>query len=189
MGGKITSILQHLVEKGLNKVTVARALCGTCDVSNVNEVCVAILADIEKKRQLEADGETHVVSRGLALPDSLINRFAYDTLRLFNEYEQRMALPVHLLGLIKTQLQIYEPDGLKAKQYVASTYLVARHPDAGNRKIAAAVECDHTTIRRWRKKSDFQLRVEFWKKEKDDGHMRDAKLFQSYLKRIDEFSE
>ena len=185
MGEMITSLRQYLVEKDLNERTVGNALYTVDDVTAVNKVCVAILGDIEKRRQLEADGETHVVARGLALPDSLIDRFAYDTLRLLNK--QRMALPEHLLKLIKTQLNIANPDDEKMEQYAVSAYLVSRHPDAGNRKIAAAVGCDHTTIRRWRKESDFQWRVETWK-DMDDSKMRGAKLFQPYLNRIDEFS-
>ncbi len=158
MGGRITSLYQYLLKKGLSKLTVGKAIFGSNDVTAVDEVCVAILADIEKRRQLEADGETHVVSRGLALPDSLIDRFAYDTLRLFNEFGTTM--PEQLLELVKTQLHIADPDEEKASQYVVSAYLVSRHPDASNRKIAAAVGCDHTTIRRWRTAGNFQQRVE-----------------------------
>ena len=158
MGGRITSLYQYLLKEGLSKRTVGKAIFFSNDVTAVNEVCAAILADIEKQRQLKANGETHIVSRGLALPDSLINRFAYDTLRLFNKFGT--AIPEQLLELIKTQLQIADPDEEKASQYVVSAYLVSRHPDASNREIAAAVGCDHTTIRRWRTEGDFQKRVE-----------------------------
>ena len=182
---KKTSVnwFSFLISKGVKKSAVTDVLIGRLDKDSISLVFDAISADIINRHKLKSDGETQVVSRGLALSDAKINELAFSTLSLLIKYKEDVPPP--LLNVIKKQLKIAQFEEEKLGQFEVAAYLVARHPEAGNRKISEIIGCNHVTLSRWKKETRFRSYVETWENNLDDTSAREALLFAPYWARID----
>ena len=122
----------------------------------VDKVSQWLLAELLRREEMTNRGETQVVGGGAAIPDSYVNLQACFMLRA-----SRQRPPQSLLELIRVQLRVKILDEWEtnADKYDLAAGLVAENPNISNREAARLIGVDHTTIRRWRAKPDFQRRV------------------------------
>lgn len=146
----------HL-ETSVGPNTLSDAVDGKAEA--VERVSQSLLTELARREEMTIHGETHVVSRGAAIPDSYVNHLAFLMLRACQWKGQS---PPHLLcELIRVQLKVRVLDELEthAYEYELAAGLVAENRNISNREVARLVGVDHTTIRRWRTQSEFQRRV------------------------------
>ena len=137
----------------------------------VEKVSQSLLAELVRREEMTDRGETHVVSRGAAIPDSYVNHLAYFMLRACQMRKQ--STPRLLCELIRVQLKITvrEEWETHADHYDLAACLVAEDRNISNREVARLVNVDHTTIRRWRAEPEFQRRVAL---DRGDHHLSDT---------------
>ena len=155
------------------------------DGGSEETVCLlsnALLKMIEKRIQLIENGDTAVVRREMAVPESLIKRL---TAAMLNACESEDKFPAELLELIRIQLvgsrrwdilgeagllvEIGIDDDQNLDRKTKAAMYLAANPEASNRQIALAVGADQSTIGRWRREQEFQRSIGEGKKVDNIG--------------------
>lgn len=109
-----------------------------------------LISELDRREVLEKNGETQIQSRGLAIPNFLVNCWTYNILEDCNEY--RITPPIELCEVIYRQLKCThetrrDDDTTMAK--IKAQKLRAANPNLSIREIAREVGVAHTTVMRW----------------------------------------
>ena len=129
-----------------------RAACTDGDARAIEEFSTTLSGNLVQRETRTRQGETQLVVRGEALPDSLIGNYAYRMLRACAR--NHVPPPNELADLMQLLLKQDRPPQRSERRYVkrmdALNY-VREHPGAGVREIAQAVGVAPSTVSRWKK--------------------------------------
>jgi hypothetical protein len=127
------------------------------------------LERIIEARNLERHGETHLIARGLAVPDKLIDWFITCALDAGSFYE---SLEIHrdLIVLIKERLggpfSEYEMQSKVKEKRLAAAWVAGSMRAQGItpslRKVAQVLSVAPSTVKRWFKPGEFEAEAEKW---------------------------
>lgn len=125
-----------------------------------DKLSLALLENAIKRESLISAGESHLVGRKKAIPESIINETSL--LILERCQEDKIPPPTSLIVLLRMQLERLSPlNILKSddRAFDLAALMLASNEDYTNRKIGQAVGVDQSTIGRWKKDVDFMKRV------------------------------
>ena len=131
-------------------MALVKLACRDGNIDAISELSSVLLNNVNWRRAQIKTGKTQLVSRGHALPDSIINNFAYRMLKACRH--QELVPPSELVELIQCQLNQDRAPSRAARRYVQRCEAIAfkaDHPDAGINKIARAVDVNPSTVSRW----------------------------------------
>ena len=134
----------------LINMALVKLACGAGNIDAISELSLNLLSNANRRLTQIKTGERQLVSRGHALPDSLINNFAYRMLKACRH--QELVPPSELVELIQCQLNQDRAPAGAARRYVQRCEAIAfkaDHPAAGVNEIARAVGVNPSTISRW----------------------------------------
>lgn len=157
--------LDELLENaGLEKSVVRSALGG--DYRDIDELCLQVLERLIERRRLEANGETHLQSRGKAISDALINHLIVGILEVLHQdgAEPRSSFVM----LVREQLGGQSSGIMKsaAKEFgrERALWLAFQMRRGGEqptiRKIAEKMNVEASTVSRWFPDDTFREQVE-----------------------------
>ena len=131
-----------------------QAACSDGDARAIEEFSTTLSGNLVQRETRTRQGETQLVARSEALPDSLIGNYAYRMLRACSR--SRVPPPNELVELMQLLLKQDRPPQRSERRFVkrvdAIDY-VRGHPGAGVREIAQAVGVAPSTVSRWRKQN------------------------------------
>ncbi|MCP4933200.1 MAG: hypothetical protein GY927_03125 [bacterium] len=156
-------IADELKQYGIDPRLLAAALDGKAKA--IDELCLHIMEDLIERESMIAPGKTHLQSRKITMPDSLINTL----IQMISE--SCLTQHVHPTGsfyMLVTKMlggansKRHKKTVTKQKQ-VAAASLITRKPELSTRQVAEMISVDHTTVSRWLKDDYLQHLIEIFK--------------------------
>jgi hypothetical protein len=151
---------------GLDPSLLSAALSG--DEHIMDDLCIKLLEGLIERKQLAANGETHLASRSEAISDALINHLIVSMLEVLQEYD--LAPRQSLILLVRDRLggpqtAIMKNAGKRAGRQRA-LWLAFQMRRKGEqptiRAIAKKMDVEPSTISRWFEGENFGERVEIF---------------------------
>jgi len=150
------------------------------DPEAISELALLIIQKLIEAKQLSKSGETHLVRRGLAVPDKLVNWLVTCMLDALS-WNDNLHIPRDLIVLIRERLGGSNPEyeqGSRAHEMrwhaiIVGAQLKAQGIEPSFRMLAKVFNVAPSTVMRWFPNDDFQKEVEAWSKTFDeDGKPR-----------------
>lgn len=139
------------------------------DEASASRLCLQLIELIVERRKREQAGETHLVGRGEAISDSLVNYLIAMMLDAL-DWNDQMIIPRDLIVLIKHQLGA-DTSVEDAKMTVNTNrqnarsigaQLKARGEKVSLGRVAEIMNVERSTVLRWFKNQDFHEEVDWW---------------------------
>jgi hypothetical protein len=143
-----------LKQFGIDPYMVSGAL--DADPSDISELSLQLLELIIERKKLEKAGKTHVVSRGVAISDTLVNYLINMMLDAL-DWNDDLFIPRDLIVLIRHQTggaatdwdRVEELKELRTKAIITAVELVAEGKLPTIRAVARKLGVSATTVMRW----------------------------------------
>ena len=139
------------------------------DQETISFYALFFLEKLEEARQRKAQGETHLVRRGLAVPDKLIDWFikcALDAMSYYGALEINRDLIVLIKERLGGQISEYEQITLTKEQKLwacwAAGAMKARGEEPSIREVARRLGLSPSTVSRWFAPGEFKAAAEKW---------------------------
>lgn len=129
----------------------------------VDELSLQLIERYLAKERLIADGESHLVRFGKAIPDSLTNELTSLILDGYCE-KGETAPPMSLSVLVRAQLRrvddpCYLPDAALADKKAMAAALLRASPQISARQVAKIIGTSNPTVSRWLADPRFQEQI------------------------------
>jgi hypothetical protein len=162
---KIETVANQLQRYGIDRNLVLKALdldpTESWQTQEMDSACdslaVTLLEKIVDRKKAESGGETHLVGRGEAIPDSLINEVAL--LMMASCAWEEMPTPYSLVVLFRAQLDrlgISSQVDFDLDDKTLAAVLLKSAPKTSIRKIALAIDVAPSSVSRWQREQSFQ---------------------------------
>jgi hypothetical protein len=162
---KLFSIEAELRKFGFDPSIIASAL--DADSEAISEISLILMEKIIEARQLEAQGETQLVSRGLAVPQKLMDWLISLMLDALS-WNDTLHIPRDLIVLIRERLggsnpyyeQAARTHVMRNNALMIGGQMLARGLQPSFRSIAKLLEISPSTVKRWFDDRDFEKEVQ-----------------------------
>jgi predicted transcriptional regulator len=157
----------RLTELGIEVEDVVGSL--DADEAAASRLSLRLIELLVERRTREASGDTHLVGRGEAIADSLVNYLIAMMLDAL-DWTDRMIIPRDLIVLIKHQLRAdvsIEARNMEVRHNRHSAVsigaqLIKRGEPVSLGIVAKIMNVERSTVMRWFKDGDFLKEVEEW---------------------------
>lgn len=157
----------RLKELGIDMLDAVGSL--DADEASTSRLSLRLIELIVERRAREREGETHLVGRGEAISDSLVNYLIAMMLDAL-DWNNEMTIPRDLIVLIKHQLNAdksAEHDAMKLanrKEAALSVggLMIAQGKTVSIAKVAEAMGVQRSTVMRWFKGENYQQKATEW---------------------------
>ncbi len=143
-----------LKKYGIEPALFAKTL--DADPKAISELCLQLLELLIERENAESSGETHLVGRGKAISNSLVNHFINTMLDALS-WNDDLCLPRDLIVLIRHQLggdannaiaKRQKSNELRSHAYTIGAQLLERDKTLSIRKVASILKVNVSTISR-----------------------------------------
>ena len=149
------------------------------DQDAISEMALRLMEKIIEAQAIAADGETHLIRRGLAIPEKLIDWVICCSLNALS-WNDDMTIPRDLVVLVRERLGgnlHYEKEGEirenKQNAKLIAGQLMARGINPTFKIIGEALRVAPSTVKRWFEPGEFERERDVYAKWFDkDGKMR-----------------
>ncbi len=171
--------MQHVVDRyGIDIQLVAGVM--DADPSAISEMSLILMDKIIEAKALAKKGETHLVRRGLAIPDKLIDWIICCSLDAFSWHDE-LHIPRDLIVLIRERLGGSNPEyeqaskahEMKGNAAFVAGQLKAQGDNPTFKMLAEVFGVSPSTVKRWFGPGEFEKKRDFWASKFDsDGKLK-----------------
>lgn len=166
-------IESELRKFGIDASLVAGAL--DADQAAISELSLQLMEKLIEARELAQAGETHLVRRGLAIPDKLVNWIIACSLDAMS-WSDNLEISRDLIVLIRERLggsnphyeQASRVHELKMNAAIIGGQLKAQGINPTLKVLADALAVVPSTVKRWFEDGEFEREIERWSRLFDE---------------------
>jgi hypothetical protein len=166
---------EELERYGINSDLLGGIL--DADLDAISEISLHLMEKIIEARRLEKEGETHLIRRGLGVPDRLVDWIICCSLDALS-WNDELIIPRDLIVLIRERLggpkPQYEQEGEmrhnKGNAAIVAGQIMARGMTPTFKAVGDILGVAPSTVMRWFEPGEFERKRDMWAKRFDkDG--------------------